>query len=203
MNAMMQSHLFWGKHSPLSSLTGAVLLIIASGRIVFALICSLSLVWVYVFVMAAAKLGGDYFPQWGRGAVLLFISSLAAGIFLILLGIFDPVLTMESAFFVFLVPAVFISSGLWGRVLEYDMGEVLSQALSEALILGVLILGLSLIREPLSFGSISFPGFDIIRFVKNEPIRFLQVSSGALVVLGYGIAVYRHFRNQITNSEDD
>ena len=203
MNPLMQSHLFWGKTSPLGSLTGAVLLIIASGRIVFALICSLALVWVYVFVMAAAKLGGDFFPRWGRNAVLLFLSSLATEIFLVLLWIFNPVLAMESLFFIFLVPVVFIASGLCGRVLDYDIGEVLSQALSESLVLGVLILGFSLIREPLGFGSLSFPGFDIIRFVRNEPLRFLQASSGALIVLGYGIAVYRYFRNQITNSEDD
>jgi len=203
VNPHMQSHLFWGKNSPLTSLGGACLLIIASARIAFALICSLTLVWVYVFVLAAAKLGGAYFPLWGRNAVLLFISSFAAGLFYILLWIFNPVLALESSFFIFLVPVVFIASGLWGRVLDYDMGEVLSQALAEALILGVLILGFSLIREPLGFGSISFPGLDIIRFVKSEPLRFLQASSGALIIMGYVIAVYRHFRNQITNSEDD
>jgi len=199
----MESHLFWGKNSPLGSLTGAALLIVASGRIVFAILCSLALVWVYVFTLTAAKLGGVYFPRWGRNVVLLFISSVAAGIFVILLWIINPVLAMESSFFVFLVPVVFIASGLHSRVLDYDMGEVLSQAVAEALVLGILILGLSLIREPLGFGSVSFPGLDIIRFAKNEPLRFLQASSGALIVLGYVIAVYRYFRKEITRSEDD
>ena len=203
MNTQMQSHLFWGIHSPLGSLAGAALLVIASGRIAFALICTLALIWVYVFTMAAAKLGGTAFPQWGRNAVLLFISSLAASFFYVLLWIFNPVLAMESSFFVFLVPVVFIVSGLCERVLSYGMGEVLSQALAEALILGVLIIGFSLIREPLGFGSISFPGLGIIRFAKPEPLRFFQASSGALIILGYGIAVYRHFRNLYTNSEDD
>ena len=199
----MESHLFWGKHSPLGSLTGAALLVIASGRIAFALICSLALVWVYVFVLTAAKLGGEYFPRWGRNAALLFLSSLAAGIFLILLWIFDPILAMESSFFVFLVPVAFIASGICGRVLDYDIGEVVSQALAEALMLGVLVLGLSLIREPLGFGSVSLPGLDIIRFAKNEPVRFFQASSGALIILGYGIAVYRRFRNGTTRQEDE
>jgi len=199
----MESHIFWGKHSPFSSLSGAALLIIASSRIAFAIICSLALVWVYVFVLAAAKLGGSYFPLWGRNAVLVFISSLAAGIFLLLLWIFNPVLALESSFFVFLVPVTFIASGLSGRVLDYDIGEVLSQALAESLLLGVLILGFSLIREPLGFGSISFPGFDIVRFAKNEPMHFLQASSGAMIILGYVIAVYRRMRNDIVNSEDD
>ena len=209
MNPQMQSHLFWGKTSPLSSLSGAALLVIASVRISSALLCGLALVFVYVFVMAAAKLGGEYFPVWGRSVVLLFLSSLAAGIFQLILGLVSPVLALESAFFVFFVPVTFIASGLCGRVIEYDLGEVLSESLSEALILGGLIVGLSLIREPLGFGSVSFPGLDIIRFIKNEQpvkielLRFLQTSAGAFILLGYGYAIFRHYRNQITNSEDD
>jgi hypothetical protein len=203
MNTQTQSHLFWGIHSPLTALSGAGLLIIASGRIAFALVCTLALVWVYVFTMLAAKLGRGYLPQWGRNAVLLFLSSLAAGIFMILLWIFNPVLALESAFIILLTPVVFVASALCERVLEYDMGEVLSQASAEALILGILILALSLIREPLGFGSISVPGLDIIRFVREEPLRILQASSGALIMLGYGTAVYRYFRNRYTNSEDD
>jgi hypothetical protein len=203
MNTQMQSHLFWGLNSPLTSLTGIALLLTASGRIGFALVCTLALLWVYVFVMAAAKLGGAYFPLWGRDMTLLFLSSLAAAIFLLFLWILDPVLALESAFFIFLIPLVFMASGLCGRVLKYDMGDVVSQALAEALILGMLILGLALIREPLGFGSISVPGLDITRFVREEPLRFLQASSGALILLGYGIAVYRHYRNRYTNSEED
>jgi hypothetical protein len=203
MNTQMQSHLFWGVNSPLASLTGIVLLLIASGRIGFAIVCALALLWVYVFVMAAAKLGSAYFPSWGRNTVFLFLSSLAAEVFLLLLWILSPGMALESAFFIFLVPLVFMASGLYDRVLEYDMVEVVSQTMAEALILGMLILGLSLIREPLGFGSISVPGLDMVRFAQEEPLRFLQASSGALILLGYGTAIYRYYRNQYTNSEKD
>jgi len=114
----------------------------------------------------------------------------------LLLWIFDPVLALESTFFIFLVPLVFCTSKLCDRVLEYDILEVLSQALSEALLLGVLILGISLVREPLGFGSISAPGLGIIRFTLEEPLQFIQATSGGLIILGYIIAVYRHFRNR-------
>jgi hypothetical protein len=194
--------MFWGTRSPLTSLSGAALLVITSGRISFALIITLALVWVYVFSLAAAKLGGAYFPVWGKHLTLLFVSSLGSGIFFILLSIFDPALAIENSFSIFLIPVVFLASGLY-RTLEYDMLEIVSQAAAEALVLGMLIIGLALIREPLGFGSFSFPGMDIVRFVQKEPLRLLQASSGALVILGYGIAVYRHFRNQYTNSEDD
>ena len=203
MNSSMRSHLFWGIHSPLVSLTGAALLIVASGRIAFALICTLALVWVSVFTLVIARLGGKRFPRWGRNAVLLFLSSLGAGIFFILLWFFDPLLALGSAFFVFLCPVAFIASGLPGRVLEYDMLEILSQALAEALILGLLILGMALIREPLGYGSVSLPGLGIIRFIREEPLRFLQASSGALVLLGYAIAFYRRFRSGYTGPEEE
>jgi hypothetical protein len=203
VNGQSQSHLFWGINSPLSSLTGAALLIMASGRIAFALIALISLLFVYVFTMIAVKLGTPLFPQQGQNMVLLFLSSLFSSFFFILLWIIDPVSAMECSFFIILVPAAFVSSGLYARIVEYDMLEIVSQSIAESFIMGMLILGVALIREPLGFGSLSVPGFDIVRFTKEEPVRFFQSSAGALVILGYGIAIYRHFRNQYTNSEDD
>lgn len=202
MNAHMESHLFWGKNAPLTSLNGLVLLVIATGRITFAIIASLALAWVYVFTMTAVKLGGDYFPQWGRNAALLFVASFASGVFLFILWIVSPILSLECSLFIFFMPVIFVASRLYDRVLKYDIGEVVSQSLAEALIMGVLMIAFSLIREPLGFGSVSFPGFDIIRFI-SEPARVLQASSGAFIILGYCVALYRRYRNQITNSEDD
>jgi hypothetical protein len=203
VNGQSQSHLFWGTNSPLSSLTGVALLIIASGRIAFALIALLNLLFVYAFTLITVKIGMPAFPEQGQKTVLLFIASLFSSFYFILLWIINPALTMESSLIVLLAPAVFVTSGLCERVVEYDMLEIISQAIAESFIMGMLILGIALIREPLGFGSISIPGFDIVRFVKEEPLRFFQSSAGALVILGYGIAVYRHFRNQYTNSEDD
>jgi hypothetical protein len=91
------------------------------------------------------------------------------------------------------------------------------QALSEALVLGVLILALALIREPLGSGSVSLPGLGLVRFIGEvsqasapaesrppiEPMALLKLSSGALIILGYGVALYRHRRNLYTNQEDD
>ncbi|MDR2072978.1 MAG: hypothetical protein LBP60_06070 [Spirochaetaceae bacterium] len=201
MNSQAQSHLFWGINSPLTTLTGSGLLIIASGRITFALICGIALIWVYTFSVCTAKLGKLPLP--GRDTALLFLAALGAGIFFVVLWIVDPILALESGFFIFLSPVVFIASRLCERVWNFDMAEALSQAVAEALILGILILGLSLIREPLGFGSLSVPGFDSIRFMWEEPLKILQASSGALIILGYGVAVYRYFRNRYTNSEDD
>jgi hypothetical protein len=199
----MRDHPFWGVHSPLTSLAGSGLMVICSGRISTALIACAVLVWVYSVTVLAAKLGGGNFPQWGREAILLFLSAFIAGIFFILLWIFDPLLSLECAFFILLVPAVFTASALYARVGKYDTLEAVSQSLSEALLLGMLILALALIREPLGHASVSFPVLGQIRFLDAAPLKLFQSASGALILLGYGTAVYRSFRNQATNSEDD
>ncbi|MDR0599208.1 MAG: hypothetical protein LBG84_03885 [Treponema sp.] len=203
MSGHSQSSLFWGVRSPLATLSGAGLLVIASGRVAFALICSLALVWVYVFTTTAVKLGGKYIPAWGRTAIPLFVSALGAYIFTIFLWIFNPILALESAFFILLTPVVFTASSLYNRMPEVDILDALSQSVTEALILGILILGLSLIREPLGYGSISVPGLGIIRFFQKEPLRFLQTSAGALILLGYGIALYRRLRNKHSHPEEE
>ncbi|MDR2181980.1 MAG: hypothetical protein LBN92_04790 [Treponema sp.] len=203
MNNFLRDHPFWGLASPLTSLTGAGLMVIASGRVASALICAAALVWVYCFTVFAGKLGGAWFPRRGRDLTLLFLSALAAGLFMILLWVFDPVLSLESAFFIFLVPVVCTASGIYGRAADDDILEALSQALTEALVSGVLLLALALVREPLGYGSLSLPGLGLVRFFREEPLRIFQAASGALILLGYGTALYRYFRNRETNSEDE
>jgi hypothetical protein len=179
------------------------LLVIASGRITQALVCALSLIWIGVFTMTTAGLGRKYLPSETEDTVLVFIAALGSGIFYLVLSFVDPILAMESGLIIALSPAYIISSGLYHRVKEYDTLEMFSQAMAEALVLGLLVLGLSLIREPLGYGAVSLPMVGMIRFAKEEPLRILQVSSGTLILFGYGMALYRYFRNQYTNSEDD
>jgi hypothetical protein len=83
------------------------------------------------------------------------------------------------------------------------MTEVLARSFSEAAALGVLIIGLSLIREPIGFAVLSFPGgaqgimtpFSAVR-EGFFPIRIAASSAGALILLGDGIALFRRFRDQ-------
>jgi hypothetical protein len=153
--------------------------------------------------MLAAGLGRKVLPAQAEDPVLIFLSALASGIFYVVLSLLNPVFAMESAFFIVLSSAFVISSGLYRRVKNYDTPDILLRAVSEALVLGGLILALALIREALGYGALSLPVLGMFRFVKEEPLRLLQASSGALILLGYGAAVYRYVRNRYTNSEDD
>jgi Ca2+/Na+ antiporter len=208
----MQSHLFWGIHSPLSAFTGTSLIIVASGRIASALVCLAALLWTSALTLLTAGVGRKFLPQKGRDAVLVFVASFTCFLFYFFVSLVSPFQAMESAFYILLCPVFLLASGLYSRVHEYDAPEMVFQAVSEAFVLGALILALALIREPLGSGSVSLPGLGLIRFIGGEdqasqalpePIGLLKFSSGALIILGYGIALYRHRRKLYTHQEDD
>jgi hypothetical protein len=203
MNSHLQSHVFWGTNSPLTSFAGAALFVIASDRISAAIICLLALLWINLFTMLATGTGRKFFPAQGVNAVLIFVSSFAAFLFFFIVWLFSPVTAMESTLFILIGPVLLLSSGLHSRIREYDTVEMLSQGAAEAFVMGMLILALALIREPLGFGSFSIPGSGLIRFAKEGLLSLFQFSSGALILLGYGTALYRYHRNQYTNSEDE
>jgi hypothetical protein len=227
----MQSHLFWGTRSPLSAFTGMGLIIVASGRISSALVCLVALLWTNALTLFAAGIGRKALPEKGRDAVLVFVSSFTCFLFYFFLFLISPFHAMENALCILLCPAFLLASGLYHRIKEYDTPEMVFQAVSEAFVLGALVLAMALIREPLGSGSISLPGLGRIRFMGREsplsrtilpadpalspeppaaggafplePLALLKLSSGALIILGYGIALYRHRRNFYTNQEDD
>jgi hypothetical protein len=216
----MQSHLFWGLHSPLSAFTGVGLIIIASGRIASALVCLVVLLWTNALTLFATGIGRKALPEQGRDAVLVFVSSFACFLFYFFVSMISPFQAMENALSILLCPAFLLASGLYPRVKEYDTPEMVFQAVSEAFVLGALILALALVREPLGSGSVSLPGFGLVRFIGGgdpaaqassppeirlppEPLALLKLSSGALIILGYCVALYRSRRNLYTNQEDD
>jgi Na+-transporting NADH:ubiquinone oxidoreductase subunit NqrD len=211
----MQSHLFWGIHSPLSAFTGVGLIVIASGRIVSALICLAALLWTNALTLFVAGIGRKALPEKGHDTVLVFVASFASFLFYFFVSVVSPFQAMENTLCILLCPVFLLASGLYSRAHEYDTPEMVFQAVSEALVLGALVLALALIREPLGSGSVSLPGFGLIRFTGElseippesrpplEPIGLLKLSSGAFIILGYGVALYRHWRNIYTNQEDD
>jgi hypothetical protein len=201
MNAHLKNHPFWGLSSPLIAFSGAALLIIASSRIQAALLCALALLWVNMLTMLAAGALREIFPEKYAPAVLPFVSSFAALLFFFALFLAAPLAALESEFFVALCPVHLVVSGLYGRVKEYDTGEMVLQGAAEAALLGLLVLGMALVREPLGLGSMSLPGLGEVRFA-DGPFALFRFSSGALILLGYGVAVYRRFRRENTGEED-
>ena len=208
MSRRFNSHLFWGSHSPLSALTGAGLIIMASGRFSSAILCLGALVWVYGLTAMVFSAARSIMPDRGRKIILLFLSSFFCGLFMLLIGLINPMLILGTAFFLILIPPCCLGSGFFEASESYDASEVLYRALLEAFVLAGIILALALVREPLGMGTISFPGgiqgttelFDVRQDNTFVPIRFLAASAGGLVLLGYGAALFRYYRERGGNT---
>ena len=211
MSRRLNAHCFWGSHSPLSALTGAGLIIMASSRFSFALICAAALLWVYGFTALVFSGARTVMPKRGRRVILLFLSAFFCGTFMLLAGLLNPLLILGTGFFLVLVPPCCLSSGFFEASESSSLTDVLPRALLEASVLAGIILAVALIREPLGMGTLSFPGgiqgivevFDVYDDGGFVPIRFLSASAGGLVLLGYGTALFRHLREQSGNIPQD
>jgi hypothetical protein len=190
------SHPFWGAHSPLAALSGGGLLVLASTRFSFGLIAALALLWVYIFTALALRIPA--LPA--GGGIRVFLSSFIAGVFILILLLVCPLLALDSLLFLILCPLCCVSSGVLDRIEKLDTAEAAFHAYAEGMILSVLILALALIREPLGYGTLSFPGgrqgiLCPIRFPEGSflPLQIFASSAGAFFLLGYGVALFRYF----------
>jgi hypothetical protein len=182
----------------------------ASGRTAFACAALGALVWVNGFTVLVYCFTKSFFPKGGRNLTLVFLSALFGSLYLLVLFMISPLLAMETTLIVILAPVSCISSGIVSRTEILDRKEGLVRAVFEALILGGLILALALIREPLGYGSLSLPGgrWGIIELFDGSggmifPVRIISGTAGALLLLGYGLALFRHFRNRYTHEEEN
>ena len=211
MNRRFESHLFWGSHSPLSALTGAGLIIMASSRFAVALVCAATLIWVYGFSALIFSGARKIMPARGKMVILLFLSAFLCGIFMLLVGLLNPLLILGTGFFLVMVPPCCLGSGFFEASDSVSCGEVFSRALLEAVVIAGIILALALIREPLGMGTLSFPGgtqgivelFNSLEDDSFVPIRFLSASAGGLLLLGYGTALFRYLRERNGNTPRD
>jgi hypothetical protein len=174
----------------------------ASSRLAFAIFCTGALLWVYclsTLIFFAAK---NIMPKKGKVVILLFLVSLVCSIYVLFGFLLNPLLTLGSWFFLILIPPVCIGSGIFADLEGIELDESIPRVFLEALSMSLLIIGLALIREPLGMGSLSFPGGPggIVEFFSADsgegflPIRVLSVSSGGLLLLGYIVALFYHYR---------
>jgi hypothetical protein len=102
-----------------------------------------------------------------------------------------------------------MTSGVFARLETLSITDTFFVSASESLIMGALMLMLALIREPLGYLSLSFPGGArgmvlLFSFTTESflPIRLMVSSCGALLLLGYALQLYRYFREKDDIQED-
>jgi len=205
MNKKIDSNLFWGSSSPIPALfTSSALIILASSRFAFAIICAAALIWVYGLTSMIFSAARPIMPAYGRRVILLFLSTFLTGFFMVFLSLLNPLLILGTAFFLLLIPPCFLGMGFFNELDSADPLEVTSKALMEAITLSGIILAFALIREPLGMGTLSIPGglqgvmelFNIAEPGSFAPLQILSVSGGGLLLLGYATSLYRYLKER-------
>ncbi|MCL2762032.1 MAG: hypothetical protein FWD36_02340 [Treponema sp.] len=209
MNRTVPNRVLWNNISSLTYLSGTALLIMASGRLAHAITTAGALLWVYGLSSLAAHAGAKAFPWRLRSVLLAFIASFIAGIYLLLLWLLSPLCALETFFIIALIPMICMVSGIFKRLETFSLSDVFSASCFEALSLGILVIIFALIREPFGFLSLSFPGGAqgmVFLFSFNTesflPIRVIASASGAFLLLGYCLGLYRYFRPVNASRED-
>jgi hypothetical protein len=209
-NERLRGHPFWGRHAPLATLTSVALLVFSSGRTAYALITLGALLWHHGLFVLALNAARPIFPRKGRGVAEFFLSGILNSTYMLFLFLLNPFLALETFLYCLLVPVYGYVSRLPGRLENREVEDAVIDAAAEALSVGVLAVALALIREPLGYGSLSLPGGSggiVNLFVSGEspyfPIRIFASSAGALVLLGYGVALFNRLKEFKLASEHD
>jgi len=205
--SLSRQYSFWGSLSPLGGLMGAGLLIMASARLSWSITIAGCLFWVYGFtaltfssLLTAA--GDKIFPVKGKSVIYTCMASFYGAIYIFLFWLLCPFAAFENFMLLSLVPLFCASSGIVDQVLPEnarpDIFEHVSDSVSQAASLSGLIIAFSIVREPLSYCSLSFPGtsqgmLTIMYFTEGAffPIGIFGSSAGALLLLGYIICLYQ------------
>jgi len=215
--SLSRQYSFWGKLSPLGGLTGAGLLIMASARLSWAITVALSLFWVYgltalAYYSLSSVLNKKFFPSLGKGTFYACLAAFFGSVYLFLFWLLCPLAAMESFFLLLLVPIFCAGSGIAQQIASdkdnSDIFDNVSDAVSRAVSLAVLTIAFSIVREPLSYCSLSFPGsyqgmVTIMYFRENSffPISIFASSAGAMLLLGYIICLYQYGRKKMNPGE--
>lgn len=212
MSNRLQSHFFWGPRAPLSTLAAAGIIILATTRLAFAVYCFGALLWVFCLTALAYYSARGILPQKGRPVILLFLSSFFCSLYIIITGLLSPLLILSTWFFTVLIPPCCVGSGFFGETDDAETRDIMTRVFIETFCLGFVIIALSLIREPLGMGSLSLPGgfSGVAEIIGSSepgsgffPVRVLSVSAGGFLLIGFGAALFRFFKERGAAGEDE
>jgi len=207
-----RQHSFWGSLSPLGGLSGAGLLIMASARLSWAITTALGLFWVYglttfTFTLLLDAAGGKILPSSGRASIFVCLASFFGSLYLLIFWLICPLAAFEVFLPLLLIPLFCASSDIFKQIVSaenssLDIFDHVSDAVSQASVLAIMLVSFSIIREPLSYCSLSFPGtsrgmITIVNFKAGSffPIGIFATSAGALLLLGYFICLYQYLKS--------
>ena len=208
-----RQHSFWGSLSPLGGLTGAGLLIMATARLSWAVTVAGCLFWVYgftafTFAFLSSALCKKIFPKKGREHLFTCLASFFGSLYLLLFWLLCPFAAFETFLPLMLVPLFCAGSGVSEKIAyppanpRLDVFDHVSEAVSQAAVLAGLLIAFSILREPLAYCTLSFPGSSqgmvtIMYFRTGAffPIGIFAPSAGALLLLGFFVCLYQYCKS--------
>jgi len=209
----VEQHSFWGSLSPLGGLMGAGLLIMSSARLSWAIITALGIFWVYgltvfAFSFLLSEPGKRFLPESGRVHLFTCLASFFGSVYILLFWLLCPFAVLEAFVPLLLIPLYCSGGGTYERLESFcensngDIFDNISDAVSQAAVLAGLLIAFSIIREPLSYCSLSFPGtshgmITIMYFKAGSffPMGIFAASSGALLLLGFFVCLYQYSKS--------
>jgi hypothetical protein len=206
----LSAGLFERVNAPLSALSGAGLMIIATSRLAFALGAAGALVWVYTLTALILTVAKPILPKRGLPVLRLFLMSFLGSMYMLIFHCLNPYLGMETGFLLLLCSLSCAGSGICRRIEGLALQKSILKAFLEALVLGGLLIALSLIREPLGFGSLTLPGGPqglVALFALGSPgalyfpVRIVAGASGGLLLLGYVLILFRRLKGRFVREE--
>jgi hypothetical protein len=199
-------------YNPLVPFFALPLILTASVRLSFAIIASLNLFFVYFLTFATFTgieklmkvLNQDrttplsILPNKNVVFITMLLSTFFSAIFYFLLSLFNPLLAIETQFFIIAVPMVASMQKSINKKENMPFYGQLSKCLSGCLYFIIVLMLLSLIREPLGFATLSVPGGEkgIVELFNNEStspyaVQIVPLASGVLFILGLALAAFR------------
>ncbi|GMO54298.1 MAG: hypothetical protein Ta2G_13210 [Termitinemataceae bacterium] len=200
-------------------MSSVILIITATTRTAHAIVVFGALLWVFIFCTALQYLvtktmnGKSKNERLSKSRIKILnilISSFVASVFYLLLFIVNPFLAMESVLWIMIIPVLYCASPL---LHEVETEDTLTKVLTQTISLGMLIMLIALIREPLGYAALSIPGgtqgiIELFNIAGEYPlpVQVMSNSAGAFLLLAYLLIVLRYLNtgNEISrNSEVD
>jgi hypothetical protein len=184
--------------SPIALLSAVSLIIISSSRLSYAIISSLSVIWMYCISVIVINCSRKIFPLIYNNLLSVCLFSVLGSVYYLVLYLLNPFLALETELLITLTSILCFSSGINERVSGMSLKNSIYRAIYESVVIGIFLLALSLVRETLGFGALSIPGgdyaiYELFNFDMYYPlpVRIIASSAGALLFLGYIFIVFK------------
>jgi hypothetical protein len=188
---------------PFVPLSAVTLIVVATGRMAAALIAIAALFWTFTFSLLICYCLKKLLPESGRRFIVIMAASLVASFFYLLLYVINPVLAIESSLLIAITPFIYCSYRFEKKDDRAALSEILLPPLKAVFSVSILMFAFALIREPLGYASLSIPGgkagiIELFNRDSNFPyaVEFIAASSGAFLLLGYVLAVFRRINRE-------